>query len=355
MNAEHLLDISTSIDTNSVDIWRTCADFMAHLYWHKPRQTILKSKIERLPDDHLLKPECLFWLSRLFSDMGSYAEQKSFLLRALALCKQEGDDYRVTHGLKDLANANRMLGFLEEGIQQVREALEITERVGCTRDRVLCLNDLAWLFLDNKQLDAAQDAASRAINLSEKELENYHSHHLLGLTYSSKGEKERAIYHFEVALGIASSLALQYPVFSIHHTMALLSYDEDMLDDAQAHITQAKLHAFDGAHELGRAMNTQARIWHRQSRFGDAISEAARAIQIFEKLGAVKDSGLSRALLREIERSAKSQARPRGSDSSGKLSKIMSRLTPADFSFLACDAPSDALANTSQGTDHGSG
>ena len=137
--------------------------------------------------------------------------------------------------------------------------------------------------------------------------------------------------------------------------MALLSYDEDMLDDAQAHITQAKLHAFDGAHELGRAMNTQARIWHRQSRFGDAISEAARAIQIFEKLGAVKDSGLSRALLREIERSAKSQARPRGSDSSGKLSKIMSRLTPADFSFLACDAPSDALANTSQGTDHGSG
>ena len=63
INVEHLLDVFTTVDKNSDDVWYACADFMSYLTWHKPRPTILKPKIEGLPDDHRLKPECLFMLS----------------------------------------------------------------------------------------------------------------------------------------------------------------------------------------------------------------------------------------------------------------------------------------------------
>jgi hypothetical protein len=69
VNVEHLLDIFTSIDPNSDDIWDACTNFMRHLYWHKPRLVMLGPKLEGLPDSHPSKPECLFQLSRLF-DLG---------------------------------------------------------------------------------------------------------------------------------------------------------------------------------------------------------------------------------------------------------------------------------------------
>jgi len=52
INIEHLLDIFTTIDPNSDDVWVACCNFIKHLHWHKPRPTVLVSKIEGLLDDH---------------------------------------------------------------------------------------------------------------------------------------------------------------------------------------------------------------------------------------------------------------------------------------------------------------
>ena len=70
VNIEHLLDVFTSIDANSGDVWNACAYFMNHLYWHKKRLVVLGPKIERLADNHYLKPVCLFQLSQLFRSIG---------------------------------------------------------------------------------------------------------------------------------------------------------------------------------------------------------------------------------------------------------------------------------------------
>jgi hypothetical protein len=56
VNVEHLLDVFTTIDADSDSVWDACANFMDHLYRHKQRLTILKAKIEGLPDDHRSKP-----------------------------------------------------------------------------------------------------------------------------------------------------------------------------------------------------------------------------------------------------------------------------------------------------------
>ena len=80
MNAEHLLDVFTTIDANSDSVWGACANFMRHLVWRKSRLIALGSKIEGLPDDHSSKPGCLFELSRLFYVVGNEVECKRLLM-----------------------------------------------------------------------------------------------------------------------------------------------------------------------------------------------------------------------------------------------------------------------------------
>jgi hypothetical protein len=90
VNVEHLLDVFTSIDTDSVDAWYACARFMNHLYWHKPRLVMLGPKIEALPDDHPSKAQCLRYLSWLFKSVGNHTERKRLLTHALKLRRERG-------------------------------------------------------------------------------------------------------------------------------------------------------------------------------------------------------------------------------------------------------------------------
>ena len=116
VNVEHLLDVFTTIDANSDDVWNACSNFMAHLYWHKKRLTILKPKIEGLPDNHHSKPNCLYELSRLFSDIGDRMEQKRLLIHTLKLSREWRGDSWVATILAELSDTNRLIGLLEEGI-----------------------------------------------------------------------------------------------------------------------------------------------------------------------------------------------------------------------------------------------
>jgi len=248
VNVEHLLDIFTSIDANSDNAWDSCANFMDHLAWHKPRLTVLGPKIEGLADGHSSKLRCLYRLSRLFEAVGNHVERKRVLTHLLGLSRERGDDFWVAIALRELSAANRQMGLCEEGIQEVEEASEIFEWLGNTARRAECLNYLAWLFYDDNQLDAAEEAASRAIKLLSEKGEQFlvHGyHHVLGKIYCSKGKREKAIYHFEVALGISSSFNWHDSLFCVHYDLALLFFGEDGFDDAHAHVERAKSHAVD--------------------------------------------------------------------------------------------------------------
>ena len=62
----------------------------------------------------------------------------------------------------------------------------------------------------------------------------------------------------------------------------------------------AKLYAVNDPYNLGFAMKLQAFVWYLQSRFEDAKSEALHALEIYERLGAIKDVGHCRDLLQKI-------------------------------------------------------
>jgi tetratricopeptide (TPR) repeat protein len=304
LNAEHLLNVFVSVDPDSDDVWNGCDSFMRHLYWHKPRQTVLGPKIEQLPEGHRRKPRSLFELSGLFNRLGNRGEEKRLLTHALELWREGGDsDYWVARALQRLAEANRTLGFREEGIRQAKEASGIFERRGNTEQQAECLSRLGYLFLEDKQLDAAEESTMRSINLLGKgqEFQLCDSHRVLGNILRSKGQREKAIHHLNIALGIADTFNWHELLFWIHNSLAQLFRDKDEFDDAHAHIKQAKEHALDNKYFLGRAMEGHAWIWRKQGRLEEAASEVRCAIEVFGKLGAAVDLERCRDFLRDVE------------------------------------------------------
>ena len=305
LNAEHLLDVFTSTEPNTPGVWNACADFMQHLNWRKPRQTVLRLKIEGLPDSHPSKAKCLFELSQLFGSVGNFSERKRLLIHTLMLWRERGDEFEVATTLQFLSKVSRQLRLPREGIQQAEEALEIWKRRGDTVGQAKCLDSLAQGFHDDNQLDAAEEAALRKIDLLPEEGQEFElcrSHRTLGEIYLTKGEREKAIHHFETALSIASPFNWQTELFWAHFDLAILFRDEHEFDDANAHIEQAKSHAANYPRLLGLGMEMQARIWYEQYRLEDARSGASRALEVFVGLGAARDAGRCRELLQTIQR-----------------------------------------------------
>jgi len=194
VNVEHLLDVFTAIDASSDSVWRACACFMRHLYWHKNRLVILGSGFEGLPDDRSSKPACLSELSRLFDLVGNQVERERLLTCFLKLEREWGSDYQVARTLRHLDNADE---YFKEGIQLAKEALRIGERLGDRVVQVQCLAVLARLFRKGEQIDAAE-VASRATCLIPEEGEEYRlrrSHRALADVYQSKGKTGKSIHH----------------------------------------------------------------------------------------------------------------------------------------------------------------
>ena len=304
VNIEYLLDVFTSVDANSDNIWDACADFMRHLSWHNKRLVVLRPKIEGLPDDHRSKPECLFELSQLFHSIGNYVESKRLLIHALMLWRAQGNDLRVAETMMSLADANRQLSLHEEATRQAQEALEIYKSLNHVSGQAFSLARLAWLLFEDTQLDAAEAAAFQAIDLLLAEGKQYEAcrcYRLFGAICRSKGEIEKAFDHFETALKISSSSNQHDEQFWSLYSLAELFYDQRRFDDAQAHVERAKLHTANDAYNLGRVMGLQAHIWYTQGRLDEAKSEALRAVDVYQKLEAVKGVEDCRMLLRDIE------------------------------------------------------
>ena len=340
VNFEHLLDVFTSAQPDLEDTWDGCNGFMAHLYWHKPRRTVLGPKIERLPDDHLWKPRGLIELAGLFDSIGDHTERKRLLILALKLWREQEDDYWIARTLGSLASANRMLDRCEEGIQQAKEALGVFERLGETTDQAWCLIELAPLLLGDKQPDAAEEAITRSIDLLGKYagFPLCQSHRILGDILWYKGERENAIHNYNAAIEIASPSNWQDQLFWTHHSLATLFCDEEEFDNAHTHIEQAKQHAHNDKYALGRAMEAQARIWHQQGRLENAVSEASRAIEIFGNLGAARDFDRCRDWLQGI-REAGDRVTSGENDPSGEPYGNEYAPTPVNLS-LVHEAPS---------------
>ena len=292
-NIEHLLGTFTSIDMGSERTWGACAGFIARLCEHRPRLVTLGPNIERLADSHPSKPQCLFRLSRLFYKVGNAAETKRILTHTIKLWRDRGDLYQVALTLAYLSDANRFGGCSAEGIQQAKEALEIFEQLKDTMRQAQCLSFLALSFLRNGQVNTAEETASRAITLlseDRKQIITLLCHQVLGSIYYIKDDREKAITHFGVSLGIASSHNWHSEACWILDPLVRVFVEAGRFDDANVRLEQVKLHAVNDANGLALVIALQAYILQHQCRFGEAEPEALRAVEAYEKIGAIESA-----------------------------------------------------------------
>jgi len=317
MNIEHLLGVFASVGANSNDVWEACADFMRHLHWHKPRLVILGLMIEGLPDDHPSKLRCLAELSYLSHSVGHYEEGKRLLAYTLRLWRAQGNDHQITRTLGTLARTNGCLRLYEEAILRLKEAFTIYERLDDTVGQADSLQQLALMFIEVKQVGAAEEAASRAIHLSSGELDepqHCEHHHILGHVCESRGETEAAIGQFKTALGIATSLRLQTKEVQILGCLLHLLLNEERFNDAQVYleILKSYAHAANDPYGLDVMSVRQAYVWFGQGRFEEAKSELSCVIGAYEKMG-VSPEFLEdpKVLLRVIEVGTSNQSRLR--------------------------------------------
>ena len=335
VNTEHLLDVLTTIDPNSNEVWRVCRHFIQYLCWNKPRLVMLGPKIEGLPDTHRFKPKCLFELSRLFDSVGNQTERKRLLIHTLKLWRERGNNPWVAQTLRFLSDANRLLALHEEGIQQLKESLEILEQLDNRMEGAEAWRLLAQMFYEGDHLDAAEEAVTRALNLTSHKDDPFlvcQSHRLLGDIYSSKGETEKAINYYETALGIASTFNWSDQQFWNHYSLAVLFFRESRFSDAHTHIEHAKPHAVDDLYNLARAMELQAHFLCGESRLEEAKSHFLHAIDVYEKIGATRDVERCRAILRDIEEKVNT---PEALDINGEPSKMSPLSMPTNSLFLA--------------------
>ena len=308
-NVEHLLETFISIDGNSDSVWGACIRLLVHLYWHKPRLVVLGPKIESLPDHHLLKPECLFHLSRLFQSSGNYAESKRLQTYTLRLWRDRGNLDWVAVTSTFLSHTNLQMHLFEEGIQLVKEALEIYERLNDTVEQAQCLIQLAQLLHGDNQLDVAEETASRAITLLPEDNNQFlacNCHRVLGNIYHFKGNETKTIEHLEVALRIASSHANWHSTtFWVYYTLVMLYSERGKFGDACAYLERAKPHALNDAHNSAYATVLQAYIWYYECRLEEAESEILRAMDAFEKLGATEGVERCRRALTKVREEMK--------------------------------------------------
>ena len=316
-NVEHLIDVFATIDPDSDDVWKACANFMKHLHWHKQRKTVLGTKVKALPDSHPFKALCLFELSRVLKSIGSDAERKVLLSHAVKLEKERSDSYRAALALMYLSDANLELGFYEEGIQQAREALDIIEPLGMPWMTAGSLNMLAWSLYRDGQVDDAEKAATRALNILPEKGQEFiacKSLRILGDIFLSREERERAIHHFEEALNIAPRFSWHNHVIWIHHSLALLFFEEGKFDQADSHIKRAELHAVGSVYFMGRTVLLRAWTLYRRGRWEEATSECSRALKVFKNLGATRGQEICKGLRQNIDQSMKGLSTSRESD-----------------------------------------
>ena len=227
----------------------------------------------------------------------------------MGLWREREGDFEVAETLRFLSGANRQLGLHDEGISQAEEALEIYERFNDIQGQAASLQELTSLLYEDKQFDAAEseEAALRAIDFLDQN-DKYsvcECYRFLGRIHYSKGEREKAIKHFETSLGIASPFKWHNLLFWANCCLAEVFFDQNRFDDAHSHVERAKSHVIDDPYLLGRAMKLQAGFWYEERRFEEAKSEALCAADVYEGIGTTRDVEGCSVILRNIEEKMK--------------------------------------------------
>ena len=306
INAEHLLDVFVSIDTELMGVWRACHQFLDQLAEYKPRPVILGPKINILPETHPFKANCVRALATLFAVLGDFSVARRLHFHELRLWEGHRNELNGAIALTRLADANRLLGSTREGIGQAEEALKIFERLEDKCWQGHCLKIIAWGYVDCRQLRGASRCVDRLFALlgngGDKGLLRSCGRILATISVQI-GNLSDAKEILESTLEVPLLLGDAHSRFWIIYRLAEVYFGLGDLDGVGNQITGMKSLA-QVSHDqylLGRAMELQAKVWLKTGKFAEARSEALLALSAYGKAGNSRNQEKCGELLKYIE------------------------------------------------------
>ncbi len=219
----------------------------------------LDERIRRFPDD-ARKAEVLYWRGSIYRQVNDLAEAEKQLLACLAATPSKEFEREA---MLELGMILQQVGRKAEAAALFQKLIDapIAEKLGVDR--------LAWLAefqLEQKQFDAAAQAANVMIALKPDKGWLQTAWTLAGRVHRAKGERDPAIHAFTEALGTGAST-----VFGAEAALRLgeLLTDAGRFDEAYKHLNDAATRAA-SPDLLGLRANAYAGLARNAELKGDA-------------------------------------------------------------------------------------
>lgn len=148
-------------------------------------------------------------LAQVFEELGEIQEAISQCKLALRHYEEAGDHTNHPTLLNQLASLFRRSGNLQEACQTYRRAIDAASQLHGSKHQSLAIlyNNLGVALTEAGEYTQAENAHLQALSLRESNFgvshpETAHSLANLGVLHHSRGDRQKAIRHFEAALEI---------------------------------------------------------------------------------------------------------------------------------------------------------
>ena len=234
----------------------------------------LDERIRRFPED-ARKAEIFYWRASIFRQLNDLSEAERLFRASLAATPSKEFE---RESMLELGMILQQVGRKPEAAALFQKLIDapIAEKLGADR--------LAWLAefqLDQKQYDAAMQAANTLIALKVDKGWTQTAWTLIGRVYRAKAERDPAIHAFTEALGTGASTA--YGAEAALRLGELLT-ESGKYDDAAKHLNDAATRA--ASPEL---LGLRAHAYAGLARNAELKGDAEGALRYFMSVGILFD------------------------------------------------------------------
>jgi tetratricopeptide (TPR) repeat protein len=229
-------------------------------------------------------------LGSVASERGETVLGQECHVRSLELYRELGDLMRIASACNNLGTGHRMLGEMDRALALFQEGIQITRRIGDTRDEAMLLTTTAELYLDQGRWSLAIEHLERAQLLASESGtvgRLIEARWLLGAANERAGHLEEARRYLEKAESKSRETAHWRFAPRIYLDLARLCAMEGKSAQAQHHIKEAEEAAGPAPADLflGHLHGCRGTLHACLQEWEAAIEQLEKSLEYMERAG----------------------------------------------------------------------
>jgi len=175
----------------------------------------------------------------IYHNKGQAEEALTMLREAADISERIGDFHGKTYTLHNMAHIYHNHGQTEEALTMFREAADISERIGNVRVRAYTLHEIARIYLSQSKTEEALKLFYESLDLKES-IGNVQGKaatiHNIAMIYQNQGKIEEALTMFREAADIGD---FRGKAFTLTTMAQLLAYEKGDIENALIYLKES--------------------------------------------------------------------------------------------------------------------